>query len=213
MAMERRRTRLLTALVLGLLGAALAWATPGMAATQPQPPAVENPITITILADCTGDGGKLRVEYEIRNWEPDLTADLVEVWYEIDGGRRIPLPPGSFEAGQSSFGGQFVIDAPTAEGSTLVIIARAHWSDPAEKSITKKSEAVPLPVCPAQATTTTTPPAPSTTVAVGGSTSTTAGQLPFTGAGSGPALLAGLGLLAGGAVLLWTGRARGGHAS
>jgi hypothetical protein len=204
---NRRRTRLLTGLVLGLLGAALAWATPAMAATQPQPPAEENPITITVDTDC--GAGELRVDYTIRNWEPELTADLVEVWYEIDGGRRIPLPAGSFESAQDEFGGSFVIDVPAAEGSTLVIIARAHWSDPAEKSITKKSEAVPLPVCPAEVTTTTAPPAPTTTVAVGGATSTTAGQLPFTGTGSGPALLAGLGLLTGGALLLWAGRARG----
>jgi hypothetical protein len=212
--MGNRRRTLLTGLVLGLLGAALASATPAVAATQPQPPAEENPISITVHGDCQDD--QLRITYTIRNWEPDLTADLVEVWYEIDGGRRIELPSGSFESAQDQFGGSFVIDAPAEEGSTLVIIARAHWSDPAEKSITKKSEAVPLPVCPAEVTTTTTQPAPSTTVAVGPATSTTAaGQLPFTGddTGSGPALLAALGLLAGGALLLWVGRLRGGQAS
>lgn len=226
---NRRRTRLLTGTVLGLLGVALLWTTPGMASTgqesptAPQSPTAGEESPITVHANCAREGRKLRINYTVRSWEPELTAPVVEVWSQIDGGRREPLPSGSFQPGQEEFKGHFLIDAPAAAGSTLVIIARAHWTDPTEKSITKKSEALPLPVCPAQVTTTSTPPTPSTAgattttvVAVLGATSTTttatAGQLPFTGTSPTPTLLAGLGLLTGGALLLWVNRTRERHA-
>ena len=54
-----------------------------------------------------------------------------------------------------------------------------------------------------------------TTAAVGAATSTSAGggQLPFTGASSGPMLLAGIVLVGGGSLFLLLSRARGGHAT
>jgi hypothetical protein len=62
-----------------------------------------------------------------------------------------------------------------------------------------------------------TSPAPPTTddSAVGAATSTTSGggQLPFTGASSGPTLLAGIALVGVGALFLLLGRIRGGHAA
>ena len=78
-----------------------------------------------------------------------------------------------------------------------------------------------------ESTTTTTPPssetsAPTTsieetttTAAVGAATSTTAGggQLPFTGANSGPMLLAGIALVAGGSLFLLLSRGKDGHAT
>jgi hypothetical protein len=220
---NRLRTRLFVGTLLGLLGIALLWTGPGLAAGQPSPATEESPITVH--ANCVREGRKLRINYTVRSWEPELTAPVVEVWFEIDGGRREPLPPGSFEPGQEEFSGHFLIDAPAEEGSTLVIIARAHWTDPTEKSITKKSSPLPLPVCTAETTTTTTPSsstAPTTTTgpttttsAVGGATSTTSGgQLPFTGTSSAPTGLVGLGLLIGGALMLWTtSRTRAGRQS
>jgi LPXTG-motif cell wall-anchored protein len=63
----------------------------------------------------------------------------------------------------------------------------------------------------------TTSPEETTTTeaAVGGATSTTSGgQLPFTGAGSSrPMLLAGIGLVAGGALVLLVGRIKDRHAA
>jgi hypothetical protein len=231
---NRLRTRPFTGpvLVLGLLGALLLWAAPGMAAPSPQsdgsgqststaeqpttttatPPDTASPITVH--ATCTREGRKLRINYTVRSWEPELTAPVVEVWFQVSGGPREPLPSGSFSPDQQEFSGHFLIDAPTEEGSTLEIIARAHWTDTTEKSLTMHSQPLPLPVCPAAATSTSAPTttvagATSTTAAVGGATSTTAGgQLPFTGTRSGPTVLAGAAMVSFGALLLWASRSR-----
>ena len=174
---NRLRTRLFTGpvLVLGLLGTVLLWAAPGMASPSPQTDASDQSTTtaadqstttttapsdtaspITVHATCTREGRKLRINYTVRSWEPELTAPVVEVWFQVTGGRREPLPSGSFAPDQQEFSGHVLIDAPTEEGSTLEIIARAHWTDPTEKSLTKHSQPLPLPTCPAGVTTTST---------------------------------------------------------
>jgi hypothetical protein len=132
------------------------------------------------------------------------------VWFQVTGGRREPLPSGSFAPDQQEFSGHVLIDAPTEEGSTLEIIARAHWTDPTEKSLTKHSQPLPLPTCPASVTTTSTVAgATTTTSGVGGATTTTAGgQLPFTGTSSGPTVLVGGVMVAFGALLVWASRGR-----
>ena len=224
---NRLRTRRFTGpvLVLGLLGTVLLWAAPGMAADQSTAVAGEPTTTtttvapseeaspISVHANCTREGRKLRINYTVRSWEPELTAPVVDVWFQVTGGRREPLPSGSFSPDQQAFSGHFLIDAPTEEGSTLEIIAQAHWTDPTEKSLTKHSQPLPLPTCPAEVTTTSAVAgATSTTAAVGAATSTTAGgQLPFTGTSSAPTVLAGLLMVALGALLLWTSRSRGRH--
>ena len=171
---NRLRTRLFTGpvLVLGLLGTVLLWAAPGMASPSPQTDSSDQSATsadqstttttapsdtaspITVHATCTREGRKLRINYTVRSWEPELTAPVVEVWFQVTGGRREPLPSGSFAPDQQEFSGHVLIDAPTEEGSTLEIIARAHWTDPTEKSLTKHSQPLPLPTCPAGVTTT-----------------------------------------------------------
>jgi hypothetical protein len=60
----------------------------------------------------------------------------------------------------------------------------------------------------AEAPTTTTPPT-TTPARLGVTSTTTAGALPFTGAASIPMLLAGLGLVGGGLLILWVSRSRG----
>ena len=227
---NRLRTRRIAGpvLVLGLLGTVLLWAAPGMAAPTPQsdtedqstavaaeptttttaPSDVASPITVH--ANCTREGRKLRINYTVRSWEPELTAPVVEVWFQVTGGRREPLASGSFSPDQQAFSGHFLIDAPTEEGSTLEIIARAQWTDTTEKSLTKHSAPLPLPTCPAEVTTTSAVAgATSTTAAVGAATSTTAGgQLPFTGTSSFPTVLAGAVMVSFGALLVWAGRSR-----
>jgi hypothetical protein len=238
---NRLRTRLFTGpmLVLGLLGTVLLWAAPGMASPSPQTDSSDQSATsadqstttttapsdtaspITVHATCTREGRKLRINYTVRSWEPELTAPVVEVWFQVTGGRREPLPSGSFAPDQQEFSGHVLIDAPTEEGSTLEIIARAHWTDPTEKSLTKHSQPLPLPTCPAGVTTTssTVAGATSTTSAVGGATTTTSavggatttaagGQLPFTGTSSGPTVLVGGVMVAFGALLVWASRGR-----
>jgi hypothetical protein len=218
------RNRLLTGVVLGLLGAVVVLTTPAVGATAQESPAASADTFITLSAKCVRDGAKVRVDYTVRSWEPELTADQVEVSYKIVGGPGSgQLPSGSFGPGQEEFSGDFLIDAPTEEGLTLVLTARAHWSDPNEKSISKHSAPLPLPTCSSgtsSTTSTTIATSPSSTVggqtttsAVLGATSSTTGrQLPFTGTHSGATLLAGVGLLAGGALVLWAGRSRGRHA-
>jgi hypothetical protein len=209
------RARLLTGAVLGLLGAVVGLTTPAVGSTAQQSPAASADTPFTLSAKCVRDGAKVGVDYTIRTWEPELTADEVKVFYQIVGVTgRVELPSGSFGPGQEEFGGHFLVDAPAEEGSTLILIAQAHWSDPNEKSITKKSAPLPLPVCAAgtSTTTSTTVAGQTTTSAVLGASSTTTGQqLPFTGTHSGATLLAGVGLLAGGALVLWAGRTRGRH--
>ena len=228
---NRLRTRLFTGpvLVLGLLGTVLLWAAPGMASPSPQTDSSDQSATsadqstttttapsdtaspITVHATCTREGRKLRINYTVRSWEPELTAPVVEVWFQVTGGRREPLPSGSFAPDQQEFSGHVLIDAPTEEGSTLEIIARAHWTDPTEKSLTKHSQPLPLPTCPASVTTTssTVAGATSTTSAVGGATTTTAGgQLPFTGTSSAPTVLVGGAMVALGALLHRASRGR-----
>jgi hypothetical protein len=230
---NRLRTRPFTGpvLALGLLATLLLLAAPAMAApslqagtsdqsatgaddsttttttTTTAPADVASPITVH--ATCTREGRKLRINYTVRSWEPELTAPVVEVWFQVTGGPREPLPPGSFAPDQQEFSGHFLIDAPTEDGSTLVIIARAHWTDLDEKSLTKQSQPLPLPTCPAEVTTSTVAGATSTTAAAGGATSTTAGgQLPFTGTSSFPTVLAGVAMVSFGALLVWAGRSR-----
>src|SRR5215216_5016944 len=200
---NRLRTRLFTGpvLVLGLLGTVLLWAAPGMASSSPQTDASDQSTTtaadqstttttapsdtaspITVHATCTREGRKLRINYTVRSWEPE----------------------------QQEFSVHVLIDATTEEGSTLEIIARAHWTDPTEKSLTKHSQPLPLPTCPAGVTTTSTVAgATTTTSGVGGATTTTAGgQLPFTGTSSAPTVLVGAAMVAFGALLVWTSRSR-----
>jgi len=228
---NRLRTRPFTGpvLMLGLLGAVLLWAAPGMASPSSQTDASDQSDTtadqstttttapsdiaspITVHATCTREGRKLRINYTVRSWEPELTAPVVEVWFQVTGGRREPLPSGSFAPDQQEFSGHFLIDAPTEEGSTLEIIARAHWTDPTEKSLTKHSQPLPLPTCPAGVTTTSTVAGvTSTTSAVEGATTTTVagGQLPFTGTSSAPTVLVGGAMVVFGALLLWANRSR-----
>jgi hypothetical protein len=217
------RTRLLTGAVLGLLGAVVVLASSAVGATAQESPAASADTPITLSAKCVRDGTKVRVDYTIRSWEPDKTADEVQVSYKIVGGPGSgQLPSGSFGPGHEEFGGHFLIDAPTEEGLTLILTARVTAWSPPDKSLTKHSAPLPLPVCGTGTTTTTTPSTttPSTTVggqtttsaALGASSTTTGQQLPFTGTHSGPTLLAGLGLVAGGALVLWASRTRGRHA-
>src|SRR5919199_1239490 len=110
---NRLRTRPLTGpvLVLGLLGTLLLWAAPGRAAPSPQSGTSDQSATttadqatttaaapldtaspITVHATCTREGRKLRINYTVRSWEPELTAPVVEAWFQVTGGPREPLP-------------------------------------------------------------------------------------------------------------------------
>jgi LPXTG-motif cell wall-anchored protein len=145
------------------------------------------------------------------------------------------LPSDMFAPHHNQFSGHF--DLPAGTTGTITVTADAHWKGGEESSDQGSDKLPPADKCaetspttstapPTTAPPTTAPPtsapqptvapstslAPSTTddSAVGGATSTTSGggQLPFTGASSGPMLLAGVVLIGGGALVLFVGRNR-----
>jgi len=123
---------------------------------------------------------------------------------------------GSFGPGQNSLSDEF--DLPSGASGTLTVAAFAKWEN-GDKSFDKTKTEVSSEGCEETSTTETPTTAPVTTVAgattttessVGAATSTTsgAGALPFTGANSAPLLIAGLGLLGGGLLILFASRKR-----
>ena len=197
-------------------------------------PALAWDSNVTVTARCLD--GQVRVHYTVRAWETGHEA-TVDVSYELNG-KVEQLPSDVFAPHHNQFSGHF--DLPAGTTGTITVTAEAHWkggeestnegSDqlpPADKCAETSpttSTALPTTAPPTTAPPTTAPqptvapstsPAPPTTddSAVGAATSTTSGggQLPFTGASSGPMLLAGIALVGGGALFLLLSRIRGGH--
>jgi CBS domain-containing protein len=184
--------------------------------------------TVEAEASCLPDGGVL-VEFTVTPFEDGQDA-TVDVFYVLNDDE----PVGLVSEGDLSkaISGEF--DLPPGTTGTLTVVALVHWEKSDEK--TKNKVHVDLPRCEEETTTSTAPPttappttAPETSVspstsleettttqtAVGGATSTTSGgQLPFTGAGSsGPMLLAGIALVGGGALVLLVSRIKDRHAA
>jgi hypothetical protein len=225
----RTRVRLGAAAAVGL-GALLL-------ATVLASPALAWHSNVTVNARCLD--GQVRVHYKVEAWEKDHEA-TVDVSYELNG-EVVELESDDhfFAPKHNQFSGHF--DLPAGTTGTITFTAVAHWKG-GEKSSDKGSDDLPpadkceestttttseSTTTTMEATTTTEAPtttepevepsttlAPTTTLAVGAVTSTTGGegQLPFTGASSGPMLLAGLGLVVGGAVVLLVSRSKG-HAT
>ena len=191
---------------------------------------------VTVNARCLD--GQVRVHYTVAAWEKDHEA-TVDVSYELNG-EVVELESGDhfFGPQHNQFSGHF--DLPAGTTGTITFTAVANWKDDQKPSTdTGSDELPPADRCEESPTTTMAPTttaapttqaptttessvAPSTSLetttsaaAVGAATSTTAGagQLPFTGASSGPMLLAGIALLGGGALVLLVGRIRDRHAA
>jgi hypothetical protein len=192
---------------------------------------------VTVNARCLD--GQVRVHYTVEAWEKGHEA-TVDVSYELNG-KVVELESDDhfFAPKHNQFSGHF--DLPAGTTGKITFTAVAHWkggekssdkgsddlppADKCEESTTTTSKSTTTTMeatttTEASTTTSTTEPevAPSsslattTTQAVGEVTSTTGGgQLPFTGASSGPMLLAGLALVGGGAVVLLV--SRKGHAT
>jgi hypothetical protein len=185
---------------------------------------------VTVNARCLD--GQVRVHYTVAAWEKGHEA-TVDVSYELNG-EVVELESDDhfFAPKHNQFSGHF--DLPAGTTGTITFTAVAHWeggekskdmgSDklpPADKCEEATTTTAEVTTTTAAVTTTTQEVAPSTTLAptttqaaVGAVTSTTGGegQLPFTGASSGPMLLAGLALIGGGAVVLLVSRSKG-HAT
>jgi hypothetical protein len=226
----RTRSRLGAAAAVGL-GALLL-------ATVLAAPALAWHSNITVTARCLE--GQVRIHYTVSAWEKGHEAPTVDVSYELNGTTvQVTADDQFFGPHHNEFTGHF--DLPADTTGTITFTAVAHWTGVEASSDTGSAELPPAGKCEestssTEAPTTTVTPttegpttttegsvspssslAPTTTTesAVGAATSTTSGggALPFTGANSGPMLLAGILLVGGGALFLLLSRSSDRHAA
>ena len=191
----RTRLRLgaVTVVALGALLLATALASPAFAWDA----------TVEVKTTCLDDG-RVEVTYTVTAFEAGHAAD-VHATYNLGGGSELPLPSGELDA-EGVFEDDFVLDAGTT--GTVVVFVTVDWEDSDEFEFPNGRADLPEN-CGQDTTTSSSIEATTTTSEVLGETSTTAvGLLPFTGSGSGPMLLAGIGLVAGGLLFLWSSRTR-----
>jgi hypothetical protein len=187
----RTRLRLgaVTVVALGALLLATALASPAFAWDA----------TVEVKTTCLDDG-RVKVTYTVTAFEAGHAAD-VHATYNLGGGSELPLPSGELDA-EGVFEDHFVLDAGTT--GTVVVFVTVDWKDSDEFEFPNGRADLPEN-CGQDTTTSSSIEATTTTSEVQGETSTTAvGLLPFTGASSGPMLLAGIGLVAGGLLFLWS---------
>ena len=192
----RTRLRLgaVTVVALGALLLATALASPAFAWDA----------TVEVKTKCLDDG-RVKVKYTVTAWEADHAAD-VHATYSLNGGSELSLPSGELDA-EGVFEDHFVLDAGTT--GTVVVFVTVDWEDSDEFEFPNGRADLPENCGQDTTTTSSSIEATTTTSEVQGETSTTAvGLLPFTGSGSGPMLLAGIGLVAGGLLFLWSSRTR-----
>jgi hypothetical protein len=191
----RTRLRLgaVTVVALGALLLATALASPAFAWDA----------TVEVKTTCLDDG-RVEVTYTVTAFEAGHAAD-VHATYNLGGGSELPLPSGELDA-EGVFEDDFVLDAGTT--GTVVVFVTVDWEDSDEFEFPNGRADLPEN-CGQDTTTSSSIEATTTTSEVLDETSTTAvGLLPFTGSGSGPMLLAGIGLVAGGLLFLWSSRTR-----
>lgn len=191
----RTRLRLgaVTVVALGALLLATALASPAFAWDA----------TVEVKTTCLDDG-RVKVTYTVTAFEAGHAAD-VHATYNLGGGSELPLPSGELDA-EGVFEDDFVLDAGTT--GTVVVFVTVDWEDSDEFEFPNGRADLPEN-CGQDTTTTSSSIEATTTSEVLDETSTTAvGLLPFTGSGSGPMLLAGIGLVAGGLLFLWSSRTR-----
>ena len=187
----RTRLRLgaVTVVALGALLLATALASPAFAWDA----------TVEVKTTCLDDG-RVKVTYTVTAFEAGHAAD-VHATYNLGGGSELPLPSGELDA-EGVFEDHFVLDAGTT--GNVVVFVTVDWKDSDEFEFPNGRADLPEN-CGQDTTTSSSIEATTTTSEVQGETSTTAvGLLPFTGSSSGPMLLAGIGLVAGGLLFLWS---------
>ena len=191
---------------------------------------------VSVDADCYE--GHVRATYTVTSWKDGYEA-TVDVSYSVNGGEKKDLPSGEFTKTDSSFEGFVDLPTGTTGEIEVFAVAHWKDDDKTENSgtddlpaadecdeetttttheetttttheeTTTTSEETTTTAPSSSVEPTTSTAAPTTTVGVGAATSTTGGQLPFTGAGSSqPMLLAGIVLVAGGALFLLLSRER-----
>jgi hypothetical protein len=198
------------------LGAALAVAALGslFLATMLASPALAWDAHVTVSARCLN--GQVRVHYTVESANKG-DQGTVDVSYTLNG-ETTELPSDQFGPHHNRFSGHFDLAAGTT--GTLTVTAVAHWANGEETTSEGETELPAAEKCAVVVAPTTAPPTPTTEAPTptteaeqaGGATTTTEGEaLPFTGANSGPLLLAAVALVGGGFVILWASRLRGRH--
>jgi hypothetical protein len=198
------------------LGAALAVAALGslFLATMLASPALAWDAHVTVSARCLE--GQVRVHYIVESANKG-DQGTVDVSFTLNG-ETTELPSGQLGPHHNRFSGHFDLEAGTT--GTLTVTAVAHWANGEETTSEGQAELPAAEKCAVVVAPSTSPPTPTTEAPtptteaeqVGGATSTTEGEaLPFTGANSGPLLLAAVALVGGGFVILWASRLRGRH--
>jgi hypothetical protein len=197
--MTTRRRRLSAAVAVAALGSLFL-------ATMLASPALAWGAHVTVTARCLD--GNVRVHYivESDNRGDEGTAD---VSYTLNG-ETTELPSGHLGPHHNRFSDHFDLDAGTT--GTLTVTAKAHWSNGEETTHEGAAELPAADECAAVVAPSTSPPQTTAPAEVAEATSTTeGGALPFTGANSGPLLLAAIAMVGGGLVILWASRLRGRH--
>jgi hypothetical protein len=203
--MTTRRRRLAAALAVAALGSLFL-------ATMLASPALAWGAHVTVSARCLDS--QVRVDYTVESANKG-DEGTVDVSYTLNG-KTTELPSGQLGPEHNRFSGHFDLEAGTT--GTLTVTAAAHWANGEETTSEGKTELPAAEECapvvaPSPPPPSTPPPTPTTEAEqVGGATTTTEGEaLPFTGANSGPLLLAAIALVGGGFVILWVSRLRGRH--
>jgi hypothetical protein len=205
--MTTRRRRLGAAIAIAALGSLFL-------ATMLASPALAWEAHVSVSARCLD--GQVRVHYTVESANKG-DEGTVDVSYTLNG-ETTELPSDHLGPHHNSFSGHFDLEAGTT--GTLTVTAVAHWANGEETTSEGHAELPKAEECAAVVAPSTSPPTPTTEVPtptteaeqVGGATSTTGGEaLPFTGANSGPLLLAAVALVGGGFVILWASRLRGRH--
>ncbi|HEX8135698.1 MAG TPA: hypothetical protein VF880_19990 [Actinomycetes bacterium] len=199
--MTTRRRRLAAAIAVAALGSLFL-------ATMLASPALAWDAHVAVSARCLN--GQVRVHYIVKSANQG-DQGTVDVSYTLNG-ETTKLPSGQLGPEHNRIRGHFDLEAGTT--GTLTVTAVAHWANGEETTSEGEAELPAAEECAVVvAPSTTSPPTPTTEgEQVGGATSTTEGEaLPFTGANSGPLLLAAITLVGGGFVILWASRLRGRH--
>jgi hypothetical protein len=174
--------------------------------------------TVTVSARCLE--GQVRVHYTVAAWEKEGHEATVDVSYTLNGiETKLQSDGHFFGPHHNQFSGHF--DLPAGTTGKITFLAVAHWSNGETSSDEGSKELPPADKCEESTPPSSEQPAPTppstaerpastpSTVAVDAASSTTgAGELPFTGATAGPMLVAGIALVAGGALFLLVSRVR-----
>lgn len=163
--------------------------------------------SLSATAVCADDG-TVKVDWTVASKE-EGGEGAVTVKAVVNGEPFGSPVTGQLGPGHETVSGSFNVPADTESAQ---VQAKVLWKGKNMPESKKTMVELPSDCGPSPTTTTTATTAPPTTAPpTTAPTTTGGGQLPFTGANSGPLLLAVIALVGGGFVILWASRLRGRH--